>query len=282
MNNLSLIEKAEILRALHHREAPLVLPNVWDIGTAIIAAEEGFPAIATTSAGVAFALGLPDGEAITREDMAAVVGSISRRVQVPVTADMEAGYGDRPEDCAETTLATIEAGAVGLNLEDGIDHAAGTVYEFDLAVERIAAARQAATDKGVPVVINARTDVYFSQNLSKEEKFAETVQRCNAYLEAGADSTFVIGPGVPTDVVALVAEINGPLNIVAGFSTNTVEELAAIGVKRISLGGMLSRATLGYYRDTLRQIKDRGRLDFSDQAIPHVELNKLFTTMKGV
>lgn len=273
--------KAELLKALHHGERPLVLPNAWDIGTAIIAAEEGFPAIATTSAGVAFALGLPDGEAITLDEMAAVVGAIARRVKVPVTADMEAGYGDTPEDCAATTRATIEAGAVGLNLEDGIDHAAGTVYEFDLAVERIAAARQAASDKGVPVVINARTDVYFSQSLSEEEKFAQTVRRCNAYLAAGADCAFVIGPGVPKDVVGLVAEINGPLNIVAGFSPHSVEELAGMGVKRISLGGMLSRATLGYYRDTLRQLKDKGRLDFSDQAVAHVELNKLFTTVKG-
>ena len=276
MTDPSLIEKAETLRALHHGDQPLVLPNVWDIGTAIIAQEEGFPAIATTSAGVAFALGLPDGEAISREEMIAVVGAIAARVDVPVTADMEAGYGDAPEDCAATTRATIAAGAVGLNLEDGIDHAQGTVYDFDLAVERIQAARAAADETGVPVVINARSDIYFSQSLAREEKTVEAVRRCNAYLDAGADSTFIIGPGVPNDIPELVREINGPLNIVAGFSTQTVDELAALGVKRISLGGMLSRAALGYYRDTLKQIKETGRLDYSDIAIPHGDLNKLF------
>tara|TARA_B100000315_G_scaffold259574_1_gene316133 strand:- start:234 stop:1070 length:837 start_codon:yes stop_codon:yes gene_type:complete len=276
MNENVQIEKAETLRALHSGESPLVLPNVWDVGTAIIAAEEGFPAIATTSAGVAFALGLPDGEAITRDEMVAVVGAIAARVEVPVTADMEAGYGDAPEDCAETTRITIAAGAVGLNLEDGIDHVEGTVYDFDLAVERIQAARDAADQAGVPAVINARTDVYFSGSLSSEEKCAETVRRCNAYLAAGADCAFVIGPGVTDDIPALVNEIDGPLNIVAGFGAYTVDELAALGVKRISLGGMLSRATLGYYRDTLRQLKENGRLDFSDLAIPHGELNKLF------
>ena len=274
----TLVKKAEVLRNLHHGDEPLVLPNVWDVGPAIIAVEEGFPAIATTSAGVAFALGLPDGEAISRDEMAAVVGAIVKRVDVPVTADMEAGYGDAPEDCAETTRVTIEAGAVGLNLEDGIDHAVGTIYDFDLAVERIHAAREAAEQSGVPAVINARTDVYFSQTLSREEKLAETVRRANAYLEAGADSAFVIGPGVPNDISDLVREIKGPLNIVAGFSTQNVDELAALGVKRISLGGMLSRATLGYYRDTLQQLKQNGRLDFSDQAIPHGDLNKLFST----
>jgi len=276
MTDPSLIKKAETLRALHHGDQPLVLPNVWDVGTAIIAAEEGFPAIATTSAGVAFALGLPDGEAITREEMIAVVGAIARRVTVPVTSDMEAGYGDAPEDCAETTRVTIDAGAVGLNLEDGVDHVAGTVYDFDQAVARIRAARKAADGAGVLAVINARTDVYFSQSLAREEKTAEAIRRCNAYLDAGADSTFIIGPGVPNDIPELVREINGPLNIVAGFSTQTVDELAELGVKRISLGGMLSRAALGYYRDTLKQIKDTGRLDYSDIAIPHGDLNKLF------
>jgi 2-methylisocitrate lyase-like PEP mutase family enzyme len=280
MNEISTSDihaKAELLKALHHGEKPLVLPNAWDIGTAIIAAEEGFPAIATTSAGVAFALGLPDGEAITLDEMAAVVGAIANRVNVPVTADMEAGYGDRPENCADTVRATISAGAVGLNLEDGIDHVAGSVYDFDLAVERIQAAREAADQTGIPIVINARTDVYFSGTLSPEEKLIETVRRCNAFLEAGADCAFVIGPGVTKNIPDLVKEIDGPLNIVAGFGGYTVNDLAELGVSRISLGGMLSRATLGYYRDTLKQLKENGRLDFSDIAIPHGDLNKLFS-----
>jgi 2-methylisocitrate lyase-like PEP mutase family enzyme len=135
--------KADDFRALHLAEAPLVLPNVWDPGSAVIAAEAGFPALATTSAAVAWALGHPDGEQISRDKMLGAVGDIATRVSLPVTADMEAGYGRTPEEVAETVRLTIGAGAIGINLEDGLDHAAGTLLARPAAVERIAAARAA-------------------------------------------------------------------------------------------------------------------------------------------
>ena len=192
MDNANQSQKAENFRALHHGAASLVLPNAWDAGTAVLVANAGFPAIATTSAGVAFAMGRADGQQISRDDMLRAIESISARVSLPVTADIEAGYGDTPEEVGETGRLSIEAGAVGINLEDGIDHAAGTLYELPLAVERIAAARDAGQAAGVPLVINGRTDVYFSPSLSDEEKFDEAVSRANAYIEAGADCAFVI------------------------------------------------------------------------------------------
>jgi predicted thioesterase len=153
-------QKAEGLRALHRGPRILVLPNAWDVASARLLEEAGFGAIATTSAGIAFTLGYPDGQRISREEMLAVVGRIAAAVKVPVTADVEAGYGDRPEDAARTARDVIEAGAVGMNLEDGTDDPQHPLSDLALQVERLAAVQEAARSAGVPVVLNARTDVY--------------------------------------------------------------------------------------------------------------------------
>ncbi|MDA0239204.1 MAG: isocitrate lyase/phosphoenolpyruvate mutase family protein [Proteobacteria bacterium] len=270
-------QKAEALRKLHHGDRPLILPNAWDAGTAVMVAAAGFSAVATTSAGVAFSMGFPDGQFIGRDGMLRAVDAVAARVALPVTADMEAGYGDSPEDVAETARLTLAAGAVGLNLEDGIDHAQGTMYSLAQASDRIAAARAAGDAVGVPLVINGRTDVYFHPGMLDEAKFEEAVTRANAYLEAGADCAFVIAVRDPETVKKLVPAVHGPLNVIAGHAGLNINDLTEIGVRRISLAGNLIGATYGSLRDALEEIRDHGTLDFMQGAMTHPELNTLFS-----
>lgn len=270
-------QKAEILRGLHHGDQPLLLPNAWDAGTAVMVAAAGFPAVATTSAGVAFSMGLPDGQVIGRDAMLRAVEAVAGRVDLPVTADMEAGYGDSPKDVAETVRLTLSAGAVGLNLEDGIDHSLGTMYDMAEAVDRIAAARGVGEEAGVPVVINGRTDVYFHPTMSDDAKFDEAVARANAYLEAGADCAFIIAVQDPDTVKKLVPAVNGPLNVIAGHAGLNINDLTEIGVRRISHAGNLIGATYGSLRNALEEIRDHGTLGFMKEAITHPELNGLFS-----
>ena len=268
--------KAEAFRTLHFQDAPLVLPNIWDPGSAVLAADAGFPALASTSAGVAWALGYSDGEQLSRAEMLEAVARIAARVPLPLTADMEAGYGASPEQVAETVAKTVEAGAIGVNLEDSLDHAAGTVLEIPAALERIAAVRAVAEETGIPLVINARTDVYFGKRLSDEEKFCEAAARANAYLDAGADCAFVIGVGAPDVIAALVREIDGPLNIIAGSPALDINVLQSLGVKRISLAGGMARSMLVHFRDALAEIRDHGTTNFLEVGMNHGALNQLY------
>jgi 2-methylisocitrate lyase-like PEP mutase family enzyme len=223
-------EKAELLRALHGGRDVLVLANAWDVASArAFARLRGCRAIATTSGGVAAAFGCPDGEQIPAREMLAAVERIARAVELPVTADLEAGYGD----AAATTTAAIDAGAVGMNLEDG----AGPVQEH---VERIRAARAAGDRAGVPLVLNARVDVY----LRGTRVFGDAVARANAYLGAGADCVFVIGVTDGPTIARLAKAVDGPLNVLATGETPPVAELARLGVRRVSVGSGLFRAGL--------------------------------------
>ena len=276
INKEEQMKKAELLRALHHAEAPLVLPNIWDAGSAVLAADAGFPAMATASAGVAWAHGRPDGEKLDRGEMLEVVARIANRVRLPLTADMEAGYGTTPADVAETVAKTLEAGAVGINLEDGISYATGTVFEMSAAIERITSARAAAKTAGIHLVINARTDVYFGEQRSITEKFKEAVARANAYLSAGADCAFVIAVRDTTTIAELVREIHGPVNIIAGSPTLDINTLARLGVKRISLAGGLAGNVLGGFKAALEEIRDNGTTGFLEKGLAHTELNHLY------
>jgi 2-methylisocitrate lyase-like PEP mutase family enzyme len=271
------IKKANLLRDLHHGDAPLVLPNIWDPGSAVFVANAGFPAIATASASVAWSLGRPDGEKLTRREMLEAVSRITTRVQLPVTADMESGYGTTPADVAETVTKTLEAGAVGINLEDGISYATGTVFELSDAIERIAAARVASDASGVNLVINARTDVYFGKQRSIAEKFEEAVARANAYLSAGADCAFVIAVRDAAVIAELVREIRGPVNIVAGSPGLDINTLTRLGVKRISMAGGLARNVFGGLKAALEEVHDNGTTEFLKNSLGHSDLNRLYS-----
>jgi 2-methylisocitrate lyase-like PEP mutase family enzyme len=262
-------DKAAALLGLH-RGSGFVLPNAWDAGSARILEHLGFPAIATTSAGIAWSLGVPDGGALDRDTMLDHVGRIVAAVSVPVTADLEAGYGATPDDVGETVARAAALGAVGANVEDA--HTAG-LYGLGEAVDRIAAARAAAPSGNF--VLNARTDTYFAGVYG--DPFEETVERAVRYVEAGADCVFVPGV-VEEDAIRRLAEaIPVPLNVVAGLaSTTDAPTLFSLGVKRVSLGGSLARASLSMLERAGRELLDSGTLGFLDGAIAYSDLQQRF------
>jgi 2-methylisocitrate lyase-like PEP mutase family enzyme len=255
--------------ALHHGPG-FVLPNAWDPGTARILEQVGFPALATTSAGIAFALGRPDAS-IDGDTMLEHVARIVASVDVPVTADIEAGYGASPEDVARTVARVAVLGAVGANLEDQVD---GELFEIEDAAARIAAARAAAPTG--TFVINARTDTYFGAGTG--DVFAETIERAKRYIEAGADCIFVPGVDDAETIRRLSAEIAAPLNIVAGLTATMIDAptLFSLGVKRVSLGGGIARAALSFVERAGRELLETGTLGFLDGAISYAELQRRF------
>jgi 2-methylisocitrate lyase-like PEP mutase family enzyme len=263
------IGKAAALLALHAGSG-FVLPNAWDAGSARILEQVGFPAIATTSAGIAWSCGLPDGEALDRDRMLEHVGRIVAAVGVPVTADLEAGYGDTPDDVGRTVALAVKIGAVGGNLEDA---SRGGLFSIDEAVERLAAAR--ATAPSGTFVLNARTDTYFAG--ATDDAFAETVERAVRYVEAGADCVFVPGVDDEDTIRRLAAAIPGPLNVVAGLA-NVIDAptLFSLGVKRVSLGGSLARAVLSTLERAGQELLDSGTLGFLDGAIGYADLQRRF------
>jgi len=252
-----------------------VLPNAWDAGSARIFVEAGFPALATTSAGIAFSLGYPDGEKISRDEMLAAVARITRRVSVPVTADMEAGFGRTTDAVAETARGVLAAGAVGMNLEDSVEE---RLLDFDLSVARVRAAREAATAEGVPLVINARTDAFHPGTLPEGRQFAEAVRRGNAYRAAGADCVFVPFVGDSGTIERLVKAIAAPLNILGAPDAPSLTALEALGVRRVTFGSAPMRATLGLTRRMAREWKEKGTYGtLAAYGIPYAELQKLFS-----
>ncbi len=272
-----LVAKANALRRLHTAGPLLVLPNAWDAASARVFVEAGFPALATTSAGVAFTLGYADGERISRAEMLAAVARITARVAVPVTADLEAGYGAAPEAVAETARGAIAAGAVGMNLEDAREEDGGALLDFALAVARVRAARDAADGAGVPLVLNARTDAFHPGALAPDRQLAEAVRRGNAFRDAGADCVFVPFVGDSDTIERLVKEIAAPLNILGGPNAPTLRELEALGVRRVTFGSAPMRATLGLVRRMAREWKEKGTYGTLEAyGIPFAELQQLF------
>jgi len=268
-------QKANAFRELHHTGKILLLPNVWDVASARVIEEAGLPAIATTSAGVAFSLGYPDGQKISREEMLARVARIARAVKVPVTADVEAGYGDRPEDAAETARGVIEAGAVGMNLEDGTDDPQHPLVALTLQLEKIHAVREAALESSVLLVLNARTDVYLAQVGAPELRYSETIKRVLAYRDAGADCVFVPGLRDPETIRQLVQDAKCPVNILAGPGFPSVQELEKLGVARVSLGSGPMRATLGLLQRMAQELKASGTYSALEGAPAHGDVNQM-------
>ena len=270
-----LTAKASALRALHAAAEPLVLPNAWDAASAILVAEAGFSAVATTSAGVAWAFGRPDGQVVTRDEMLYAVARMAAVVSVPVTADLEAGYGAGLDAVAATVRGAAEAGAAGLNIEDGIDHAKGTMFDETLSIERIAAARAEAKRLGIPMVINARTDVAFDRTRTEEDKVAEAIRRGNAYLGAGADCVYPILFQKIESIRILAREIKGPINVMASANLD-VAMLRDAGVKRVSLATGLPRVAYGFLARILSQLKSDGKFEFLKDGLETPVLNSKF------
>jgi 2-methylisocitrate lyase-like PEP mutase family enzyme len=262
-------DRAAALLALH-AGAGFVLPNAWDAGSARILEQVGFPAIATTSAGIAWACGVPDGGVLDRDRMLEHVSRIVAAVGVPVSVDLEAGYGDTADDVGDTVARAVALGSVGANLEDaGRDG----LFGIDEAVDRVAAARSAAPSG--TFVLNARTDTYFAGVTG--DVFAETVERAVRYFEAGADCVFVPGVVEEETIRLLAGAIPGPLNVVAGLA-NTIDArtLFSLGVKRVSLGGSLARAALSMVERAGQELLESGTLGFLDGAIGYADLQRRF------
>ncbi len=260
-------EKAAALLALH--EGPgFVLPNAWDAGSARLLEQLGFPAIATTSAGIAWSCGVPDGEALDRDTMLDRVARIVDAVAVPVTADLEAGYGDTPEEVGDTIARAVRIGSVGANIEDAV---AGSLLDVEDAVARLAAAR-AAAPRGT-FVLNARVDTYFAG--TDGDAFAETVERASRYVAAGADCVFVPAVVEEATIRRLAGAVPAPLNIVAGLaSTTDAPTLFSLGVRRVSVGGGLARAAFSVLERAGRELLDTGTLGFLDGAMGYADLQR--------
>ena len=268
-------KRADALRALHSGPEALVLVNVWDAGSARIVEDLGFPAVATTSAGIAFSKGLPDGQKISPERMMAAVAEIAQVVNVPVTADAEAGYGDGPEHAAETARSVIMAGAVGMNFEDATGRPEQPLADLEIQVERIRAIRECAAEMRVPLVLNARTDVYLLQVGNPAKRYDETVKRLRAYRDAGADCVFVPGILDRKAIGRLVSDLGCPLNILAVPGSASIGELIALGVKRVSLGSGPMRAALGMLRRLGQEVRAEGTYSNMGGAPSHAEMNQL-------
>jgi 2-methylisocitrate lyase-like PEP mutase family enzyme len=269
--------KAVAFQQMHQGSNILVLPNAWDAASARVMEQTGFPAIATTSSGVAAALGFPDGEWMSRDMMIAAVARIAQAVTCPVSADMEAGYGDNIAAVLDTVEAVIGAGAVGINLEDSRRLPTRHLVDVAAQVELIQAVRDLANKQGVSLVINARTDLYLMGTDSPEARFAETVRRANAYHDAGADCLFVIGVSDAPTIAALARDIHGPINILAGPKSPPIAELARLGVARVTFGGGMMRAALGQLRLVAREVMDQGTYTgLSGEALPSADFQHLF------
>jgi 2-methylisocitrate lyase-like PEP mutase family enzyme len=269
--------KAERFRAMHHTGKVLLLPNAWDVASARMFEQAGVSAIATTSAGIAFSLGYPDGERISRGEMLSVVARIATRVALPVSADVETGYGDRPEDAAETAGELIEAGAVGLNLEDGRarDGGQNPLAELPLQLEKISAVREVASRLKVPLVLNARTDVYLREVGEASDRFDEARRRLSAYRDGGADCLFVPGLRDLATIARLVSALGFPVNILGGPGSPSISDLEKVGVARVSLGSAPMRATLGLARRIAEELSTIGTYGTLHGAPSHAEINAL-------
>jgi len=263
-------------RQLHRGPHALLLPNVWDVASARVIEDAGFPALATTSAGVAFSLGYPDGERISREEMVARAARIARAVKVPVSADVEAGYGSTPEAAARTARELIEAGAVGMNLEDTTRDPERRLLDVLLAVEKIKAVRETAAAMKVPLVVNARTDVYLLPG-DPDAQYPEALRRLTAFRDAGADCVFAPGLKDGPTIGHLASALQCPLNILALPGVPPVPELEQLGVARVSLGSGPMRAGLGLLRRLAEELKSVGTFSALDDAIPGPELNELLS-----
>ncbi len=274
MTALSQKGRAVQFRQMHANPPLLVLPNAWDAASACIFAQAGFRAIATTSSGVAAALGYPDGQQISRDMLVEVVQHITRVIECPLTVDIEAGYGNTLEEVLQTVRAVLAAGVAGINIEDS---KAGALVEVAYQVELLKAMQELASSLDIPFVINARTDVFLLPCVDPASHFKEVVHRLNAYRHAGADCLFPIGVSDARTITGLVQATNGPINILAGPHTPSLAELAQSRVARVSFGSSFMRATLAHLQRIISELFEDGTYTtMTERMLSEAELRSLF------
>ena len=270
------LHRALTFKALHQRDGLFVIPNPWDAGSAKILAALGFEALATTSAGLAFSLGRPDGEGlISCEETLANARAIVQATALPVAADLENGFSDDPAGCAQTLLQAAATGLVGGSIEDASGRADAPIYPLELAVERIRASATAVRSLPYPFTLCARAENF----LHGREDLSDTLRRLEAYAEAGADVLYAPGLNSRAQIDAVVRAVAPkPVNVLMGLSACplTLEELAELGVRRVSVGSCLARAALGGFLRAARELRERGSFAFIAEAAPFAELNALF------
>ena len=273
----SLTDRARAFRALHDSGQTFVIPNPWDAGSAKMLAALGFPALATTSAGFAFSIGRPDAaNAITRDETLQNARAIVEATPLPVSADLENGFGDEPEACAETILRAAEAGLVGGSIEDSTGRPGDPIYPLALAVRRIEAAVRAARSLPFHFMLTARAE----NHLNGIDDLGDTIRRLQAYAEAGADVLYAPGLRTREDIRQVVQAVAPkPVNVVAGLSgpNLSVAELAELGVRRISLGSSFARAAYGAFLQAAQEVRQHGTFGFAAQAVPFARINAMFT-----
>jgi len=267
---------AEDFRKLHRAPPILLLPNSWDPMSARIFEAAGFPAAATTSGGLAWALGYQDGEKAPWPEVVAATHRIAEAIRVPLTADIETGYGATPDALARSVTDIVGAGAVGVNLEDGTPNPQEPVRTIDDAAARIRAARAAASAAGVPVVINARVDLYLKHVGDEATRFTETVRRAEAYLAAGADCIFVFAVADIDLIKKLTAAIKAPVNVVGRAGGPGLKALEAAGVARVSIASGASMVVMSTIQRIAEELHQKGEFDILKASITRVEAQKLF------
>jgi 2-methylisocitrate lyase-like PEP mutase family enzyme len=270
-------EKANAFRLLHQREQAFIIPNPWDTGTARILAHLGFEALATTSAGCAFSLGKRD-NTIGRDTAIEHVGTIAAATDLPVSADLENGFGDDPRTVAETIRLAAEAGVVGGSIEDSTGHEDNPIYDLEFSVERVRAAVEAARSLPFAFTLTARAENY----LHGRRDLADTIRRLQAFQEAGADVLYAPGLLSKPDIAEVVKSVDRPVNVLIGMQGMqlTLAELSQIGAKRLSTGGALSRVALGAFVSAAMEMKEHGTFGFVDEAISSRDINAIFKESK--
>src|SRR5712671_3583768 len=276
MSAVGQAQQAELFRSKHRGPALLLLPNAWDAMSARVFVAAGFDAIATTSGGLAWSLGYADGEQAPWSEVVAATARIVRVAQVPVTADIEAGYGETPDAVMVSVAEIIQAGAVGVNLEDGTPRGAVPIRSVADAADRIRAAREAARAAAVPIVINGRTDLYLRNIGDEASRFEESVERGKAYLAAGADCVYPIGLRDPATIGRLVKALAAPVNINVRAGSPSVAELEALGVARASTASQVALMAMSVTRQIAEELRTSGRFDGLAPAMVQADAQRLF------
>lgn len=267
------IEKGRIFRELHQRDSAFIIPNPWDVGTARLLAHLGFEALATTSMGYAFSIGQRD-NTLNRQQTMAYAASIASAASLPVSADLENGFGDSPEAVAETIRQAAATGIVGGSIEDATGRTDDPIYEMEYAVDRVQAAVAAARALAFPFTLTARAENY----LHGRPDLGDTIKRLQAYQGAGADVLYAPGLATKEDIAAVVSSVDRPVNVVMGLQgvQLSLAELSAIGVKRVSVGSALSRAALGAFLRAAKEMREGGTFTFGAEAASPREISAIF------